>query len=201
LEGRVGPLFVRLAGDQAISIDPDAQELLAQWLFKTALMVSVTIPQGAAALPRTHYQDLDKSFDLPPASAVWIGRLDSPVQVVALWVQRFDWWDNTLPERGRASLGYGVAMNVGDLAAVIAVLDTRQSPTSFETTTPFALSPFAQGRLLRIWPPSKHFGQRWPPTLTLSQDAVKQIADSFKKFTTGEQPNALRLGVLLVAAA
>jgi hypothetical protein len=177
LEGYVRPIVDRLLSGADTSIAPAEQKALAHWLYKTGLMVSTTLDHEATAIPRWHYQDLDASLDLPPASIVWIGLLDQRVNEVALWVQRFQWWDKFLPDPPESE-GYLFVLGIGELAAVAAVLDTRQSPDSTDLN-PFRLEGLGAGRLLRIWPSSNEYGLRWPPPLTIRGEDLKRLADAF----------------------
>jgi hypothetical protein len=177
LEGHVGPVVERLLTRVDTSITPAQQKELAQWLYKTGLMVSTTLDHEATAIPRWHYEDLEASLDLPPASIVWIGLLDERVNEVAFWVQRFQWWDKFLQDPPESE-GYLFVLGIGELAAVVGVLDTRQSPASTDMN-PFHLGGLGTGRLLRIWPSSDHYGHRWPPPLTIRGEDLKGLADSF----------------------
>jgi hypothetical protein len=177
LEGLVGPVVDRLLTRASSSITPAEQKELAQWLYKTGLMVSTTINHDATAIPRWHFEDLKASLDLPPASVVWIGLLDQRVNEVALWVQRFQWWDKTLAEPPESE-GYLFVLGIGELAAVVGVLDTRQSPASTDMN-PFLLGGLGARRLLRIWPSSDHFGHRWPPPKVIRGEDLSGITGSF----------------------
>ncbi|HEX2682186.1 MAG TPA: hypothetical protein VHQ03_12970 [Candidatus Dormibacteraeota bacterium] len=64
LEGPASQLFPEMFRGQSKRLAPTEQRLLAQWFYKTALMVSTTNRHEASALPKAHYQDLDRSFDL-----------------------------------------------------------------------------------------------------------------------------------------
>lgn len=160
------------------SITPAEQLLIAHWIYKTGLMVSTTMDATSAGLPRWHYAALDQSFDLPPASVVWIGRLDQRVYEAALWVQRFQWWDRQL-ENPPAAEGYVFVLGIGELASVVGVLDTSQSPESSEFVRPWILGSLGVGRLVRVWPSSQHYGHRWPPPDFLSGHDIDGIAAKF----------------------
>ncbi|MDQ6898445.1 MAG: hypothetical protein M3256_04810 [Actinomycetota bacterium] len=53
-------------------------------------------------------------------------------------------------------------MSIADVAALVAVLDVRQSPGSTDMY-PFVQGGAAAGRLSRIWPVSEHYSVNWPP--------------------------------------
>jgi len=177
LEGPVAVLFERLLTGDAVAIPPGEQRLLAQWFYKTGLMVATTVSAEAATLPSRHYRDLGTSYDLPPTSVVWVGQLEGRLQEAGLWVQRFQWQDRLLDDPP-ASEGYILVLGVLDLAAVIGVLDARQSPASTDMN-PFLLGDLGAARLLRIWPPSSFYSQSWPPPLPLRGQDLSQIAERF----------------------
>jgi hypothetical protein len=179
LEGRAAQLIGPMVNGEYVRLDKADQELLARWFFKTGLMVSTTYRHEATSLPSAHYSGLGKSLDLPPASAVWIAQVENPEYVAALWVQRFQWRDRELaaPPEGQ---GYMFAMSVGHLAALVAVVDSRQSPESSDLF-PFKLGGLAVGRLARIWPNSEHYGVHWPPTMKITAVEFQQLADSLQR--------------------
>lgn len=179
LEGRVALVLPRLVGGSAVRLTASEQELLAQWFYKTGLMVSTTMDHDAAALPKKHYTDLHQSLDLPPASAVWIGHLEQQAHEAALWVQRFEWQDRWLDNAPMGD-GYMFAMSIADVAAAVAVLDVRQSPNSSDTN-PFVQGGAAAGRLSRIWPVSEHYSVSWPPPLKLTAVQYQDLADSLQR--------------------
>lgn len=179
LEGKVAQLIPAMVNGQQIRLDGDEQELLGQWLYKTGLMVSTTNRHEATSLPQAHYAELSKSLELPPASAVWIAQIENPEYLVALCVQRFQWQDRLLAAPP-VSEGYIFAMSVRDIAAVVAVVDSRQSPDSPDLF-PFKLGGLAAGRLARIWPSSKDYGVPWPPALKIAAEEFQQIADSLHR--------------------
>lgn len=179
LDGRVRPVVEGLILGTATSVNSTEQAELAQWLYKTGLMVSTTLRHEASALPPWHYSGLEETLDLPPASAVWIGLIDRRVQEAALWVQRFQWRDRYVSDPPPAE-GYIFVLGVGELAAIVGVLDVRQSPASTDMN-PFILGSLGVGRLLRIWPASQHYGFRWPPPQTIRAEDLRGIADAFVK--------------------
>jgi len=83
LESKVSLILPALVGGKHRRLMENEQRSLAQWFYKTGLMVSAAIDDPAAQLPRTHYPDLDRSLDLPPASAVWLGYLDDSANEAA----------------------------------------------------------------------------------------------------------------------
>jgi len=180
LEAVVSPLVERLLSTEVTLIPPDEQRLLSQWLYKTGLMVATTMPSDAAALPRKHYEGLASSFDLPPGSIVWIGLLEKRLQEAGLWVQRFEWRDKLLTDPPAAE-GYLIVLGVLNIAAMVGVLDLRQSPASTDMN-PFMLGERGVGRFLRIWPASTFYAQPWPPPLTVQGDDLSRIADAFVTF-------------------
>ncbi|HKW69725.1 MAG TPA: hypothetical protein VJP81_04005 [Candidatus Dormibacteraeota bacterium] len=181
LEGRVRPIAEDLIASRATSIDADHQPILASWLYKTGLMVASTIKQEAASLPHEHYSELKGEFDLPPGSVVWVGLLDRRVNEAALHIQRFGWWDRQAAEPVHCG-GYILVLGIGELASIIGVLDTRQSPASADMEFPFILDGPGVGRLLRIWPPSTHYGHRWPPSATIPGAALAGITSAFARW-------------------
>lgn len=182
LEGQVAQLIPTMVRGQSIRLAIAEQEMLAQWMYKTGLMVSTTNRHEASALPKDHYSELAKSLDLPPASAVWIAQVQDPSYQAALWVQRFEWHDRELAQPPVGE-GYIFALSVADLAGVVAVLDVRQSPESTDMK-PFQLGGLAQGRLLRIWPASNHYSVSWPPALKLSAAEFQHLAESFQRLSS-----------------
>jgi hypothetical protein len=183
LEGKVAPIMQGLAADSIAVIEPQSQRLLAQWFFKTGLMVATSMDHEASRLPTQHYRDLVGSYDLPPASAVWIGRLNLPVHEAALWIQRFQWWDKHL-DNPEPHDGYVFVLGIATIAAVVAVLDMRQSPESRDFDNAFVLGGLSQGRFLKLWPASSHYSQKWPPPMSLAGTDVKATADSFQRMGT-----------------
>ncbi len=182
LEGRVAQVLPRLVGGATTRLTAFEQEILAQWFYKTGLMVSTTMDHDAAALPKSHYRDLGQSFDLPPASAAWIGHLEERTHEAALWVQRFQWQDRWLDNAPMGD-GYMFAISIADVSAVVAVLDVRQSPDSTEMK-PFVQGGAAAGRLSRIWPVSEHYSVSWPPPLKLTAVQFQDVADSLQRLGT-----------------
>jgi len=154
-------------------------------------MVSTTIRVEAAALPSAHYSGLGSTLDLPPASVVWVGLLDKRIHEALFVVQRFQWWDRQA-QAPTLSEGYVLVIGIGELAAVVAVLDTRQSEGSSDLDLPFVLEGPGIGRLLQIWPSSRHYGHRWPPPATISAPDLERIASAFarwaKQHDNGEEP-------------
>jgi hypothetical protein len=187
LESEVRPIVEALLAGTASSIHPDDQRTLAAWLYKTGLMVATTIKQEAASLPRAHYKELESTLDLPPASVVWVGLLDERIHEGLFVVQRFQWWDRQA-EVPTLCEGYLFVLGIGELAAVVAVLDTRQSTASSDLDLPFVLDGPGIGRLLRIWPSSSHYGHRWPPPATISGPALEGMASAFAQWATQRGP-------------
>lgn len=179
LEGQVAQLIPPMVRGEYFRLDGGEQELLAQSMYKTGLMVATTLRHEAASLPTSHYAELGTSRDLPPASAVWIAQIDKPVFEAALWIQRFLWRDKLIAS-GPIGQGYMFAISVRDLAGLVAVLDSRQSPDS-PVLFPFKLGGPAIGRLFRIWPSSTNYGVEWPPSATITAADFKVLADSLQR--------------------
>lgn len=179
LEGKAAQLIPLMVGDGYVRLVAAEQELLAQWMYKTGLMVSTTLRHEASSLPTSHYVELGTSRDLPPASAVWIAQIQDPAYEAALWVQRFLWQDKELAS-APVGQGYMFAISVRDLAGLVAVLDSRQSPESPDLF-PFKLGGAAIGRLFRIWPSSKHYGVQWPPAVKITAADFQSLADSLQR--------------------
>jgi hypothetical protein len=178
--------MLALAAGRQTRLYAAEQQALAQWMYKTGLMVSTTNRHEANALPKAHYSDLAQSLDLPPASAVWIGQIQDPTYQVALYTQRFQWRDKELAEAPEGE-GYFFALSVSHIAGLVAVLDVRQSPESSDMQ-PFVLAGPAPGRLLRIWPSSVHYGVSWPPPINLTAAAFQNLADSLQRVTSDPAP-------------
>jgi hypothetical protein len=175
LEANMGFLFdrlVKLVSGDSTWIDPTSQVLLARWLYKTALMVSTTLDHEAAHLSRHHYAELAGTLDLPPASVVWVGRLDDPVHEAQWWLQRFEWWDTQAVPATRCE-GFSFLLGVKELIGFGVVFDLRQSPDSDEI--PIRAGSLTQGKLVRVWPPSAHFGLKWPPPSNITVDDLESI--------------------------
>jgi hypothetical protein len=189
LEGQVKPIVLRLLDGRATSVEAAEQSVLAQWLYKTGLMVSASMGEESARVPRWHYSDLATSLDLPPSSVVWVGRLDRRVQEAALWVQRFHWWDRELAEPTQAE-GYIFFLGVGELLAIVGVLDVRQSPGSRDIGDAFKLGDLGVGRLLRIWPASTVYGHRWPPPESIRGEDLANMASAFVAWAERNQRGA-----------
>ena len=179
LEGRIRPIIERLLTPGGTTISPNEQTQLGQWLYKTGLMVATTIDDPATHLPKWHYTGLGDSLDLPPASVVWLGMLDRRVHEGALWVQRFQWRDRELADPIEAE-GYILVLGIGEVAAVVGVLDTSQSPDS-TPMSPFVLGQLGMGKLLRVWPASQHYGVKWPPPDRMQGEDLRGIADAFAR--------------------
>jgi hypothetical protein len=165
-----------MVGGNSLQLDTADQELLAQWIYKTGLMVSPTHRDKANALPRSHYFDLAKSLDLPQASAVWIAQMEKPAYPAGLWLQRYEWQDRELAEPPIGE-GFIFALSVADFAGVVAVLYSGQSPESTDML-PFELAGLARGRLMKIWPAPDYYGVRWPPLEKLTANDFMQLAES-----------------------
>ena len=166
-------------------LEMEEQADLARWFYKTGLMVArqmaVTMDDDpSTTLPTAHYAGLEDSFDLPPASIVWIGRVDRPFYQRALWVQRFVWHDPALKGTQPAD-GYSLVLTIRDIVGFIAVLDTRQSRGSENNPPPFPLGALGPGKLLRIWPSSEHYGILWPPSESFALDEVQRLAKTFER--------------------
>jgi len=169
----MGVLFDRLRGDGGTSIEPASQETLAHWLYKTGLMVSTTMDHEAARLAGHHYAELAETLDLPPASFVWAGRLEHPVHEAALWVQRFEWWDKQMEPPTRC-YGFAFLLAIKELVGFVVVFDLRQSPGS-DDMNPIRPGSRLQEKFVRVWPPSAHYGLKWPPPSNLSVDDLESI--------------------------
>jgi len=179
LEGKVAHLIPAMVHGDHMRLGSAEQDLLAQWFYKTGLMVATTTRHNASQLPKSHYIGLAQTLNLPPTSEAWIAEVERPAYAAALWLQRFDWQDRHLAA-APVGQGYIFAMSVATVAGVVAVLDTSQSPESAAIPA-FELLGRAPGRLLRIWPSSKHYGVPWPPTLKLTAADFQELADSFPK--------------------
>ena len=177
LEGKVAQLIPRMVKAESIRLGSVEQKLLAQWFYKTGLMVATTTRHNAGDLPKDHYSRLSQTLDLPPTSEAWVAEIEQPRYSAALWLQRFDWQDRLLSDAPEAQ-GYIFALSVATVAGIVAVLDTSQSPQSAEMPA-FELRGRAPGRLLRIWPSSRHYGVPWPPSLKLTASDFQELADSF----------------------
>lgn len=181
-EGPVAQLIPAMVGGQSMRLSGADQEMLAQWMYKTGLMVSTTNRHEASALPKAHYAELEQSLDLPPASAVWIAQIQDPAYEAALWLQRFQWRDRAVEDAPDGE-GYILAISVRDVMGLVASLDDRQSPESTDFN-PFVLGGLAQGRLLRIWPVSDHFSVVWPPPSKLTSAEFDHLAKSLQQLSS-----------------
>lgn len=177
LEGKVAQLIPQMVNGESVRLGSVEQTLLAQWFYKTGLMVATTARHNASDLPKTHYERFSQTLDLPPTSEAWIAQIDRPRYSAALWLQRFDWQDQLVNDAPEAQ-GYIFALSVATVAGVVAVLDSSQSPQSAQMPA-FELLGRAPGRLLRIWPSSSHYGVPWPPSMKLTASEFQQLADSF----------------------
>jgi hypothetical protein len=153
-----------MVGGNSLHLASAEQEMVAQWIYKTGLMVSPTHRDKANALPRSHYFDLKKNLDLPPVSGVWIAQVEKPAYPAGLWLQRYEWRDRELAEPPIGE-GFIFAMNVAELAGVVAVPYSSQSSES-------------TGRLMKIWPAPDYYGVRWPPLEKLTASDFIQLAES-----------------------
>jgi hypothetical protein len=165
-----------MVGGNSLHLASAEQEMVAQWIYKTGLMVSPTHRDKANALPRSHYFDLKKNLDLPPVSGVWIAQVEKPAYPAGLWLQRYEWQDRELAEPPIGE-GFIFAMNIADLAGVVAVPYSSQSPESTDML-PFELAGLARGRLMKIWPAPDYYGVRWPPLEKLTASDFIQLAES-----------------------
>lgn len=179
LEGRVAQLIPAMVSGEPLRLSSVEQALLAHWFYKTGLMVATTTQHNAAALPKVHYSRLSVTLDLPPTSEAWVAEIERPRYSAALWLQRFDWQDR-LVSSAPVAQGYIFALSLATVAGVVAVLDSSQS-TQSAAMPAFELLGRAPGRLLRIWPSSKHYGVPWPPLLKLTAADFQELADSFPK--------------------
>jgi hypothetical protein len=191
LESEVSPLIRAMVGGQPMRLYSQEQALLAQWLWKTALMVATANRDEASTLPKGHYAGLRSSFDLPPASTVWVGRVINPLHEAAVWVQRFLWRDGRLDDPPPAE-GYSVVLTIKDLVGFVAIFDTRQSPESDPSVPPVFLGELGVGRLLRIWPRSQHYGVVWPPASTFTAAETRQLAKTIERAAQLRDPTAGR---------
>jgi hypothetical protein len=185
LERGVAPIILAMVGLQPVRLTAAEQGTLAQWIYKTGLMVSTTIGHEASDLPKSHYSDLAQTFDLPPGSSVWFGAVEDPAYQAAFWVQRFRWRDNELTEaEALVGEGYVFVLSITDIVGVVCVLDARQSPNSTDQQ-PFELGVLGQGPLLRIWPKSEHYSVAWPPSVKLTGSDFQHLAESLQRIDRG----------------
>jgi hypothetical protein len=182
VEGPAAQLIPRMFGGQPKRLDPTEQRLLAQWFYKTALMVATANRVQASALPKPHYLDLSRSYDLPPHSMMWLAHIADPKQEVTLRLQRFNWRDPDITDAPQVE-GYGFVASVKDVAAFALIFDTRQSPNS-AAHPPLELGAKGVGRLVRIWPPPGHYSVAWPPPTAISYDEVLDLLRTIQRAAT-----------------
>jgi hypothetical protein len=79
LEAKNIPIIGSMLNDLSITLDRDAQETVAAWVIKTAMMLDSTRPKAAGA--RFYRRDdcgkMRDSQTMPDDTRVWIGRIDS----------------------------------------------------------------------------------------------------------------------------
>ncbi|MGQ5579772.1 hypothetical protein [Streptomyces sp. ECR3.8] len=78
LEGRVKPYLLSMIKGEIVELPPEAQEVLATWTLKTALMCQVMLPQDQPNLPAELFTDLYQDRQPAQEMKVFCGYMMPP---------------------------------------------------------------------------------------------------------------------------
>jgi hypothetical protein len=173
LEGEAQPLIrPMISSSLEIALQTPAQELLARWAMKTALMVQYLQPQ--VLIPESMYARFYRERTPSPNARVWVGRYDGRTHPSGYHSYLLDATGDT--DTGVLHRGHviGVTFHVDQL--VFQVFD-QDLPGSLGFDFPQDHQEF-RSTMLSAWPTG--LSRRWPPRNTLDAaglDAVKRTFD------------------------
>ncbi|MGA2282513.1 MAG: hypothetical protein ABSH07_02370 [Candidatus Dormibacteria bacterium] len=175
MEVAVSDLFHQLQEGHHVLLDERRQRLIAVWLYKTALTVTLTQSHEASRIPGAHFRLLRETGSPPVGTRLWLGRLESDDVEAGLWVQRFDWWDRQEGQRlGRE--GYALAIAVLSVVGFAIVMEGIG-----EAEDALRLGSVGYDHLQRVWPPSPNYVIVSPPPKALSFATLAQMMDALRR--------------------
>lgn len=184
LELAAKPQMVPLIGGFRAWIDPAAQEAMAVWAIKTAMMAMYVYPR-ANAISRADYAWLHRYRSRPPDYQVWIGnRSDEGGEWPAFFrhsALTATIGDRELPAPGDPN-AHRTTVGVGHLVLHVFGHHIKNGPV-------LNLQGY-ESALARTWPAAD--GVEWPPRVTLGMEAIRKLTPSSDKETpNGDDPEQL----------
>ncbi|MET9510751.1 hypothetical protein ABZX62_20215 [Streptomyces flavidovirens] len=177
LEGDVMPTLLPMVKGEVIQIAPEAQELLATWTLKTALMCQLMQSDAVRNLPTSHYADLFRDRRLSGQMRAFTSYMvppqylngESPVEYRSIPSEvRFTSSDG-LQHRLWATV---VTLRIG--YAVLQLVSVGPEGYDYDLE-PAAFAPYTE----QIWPVQESIC--WPPRALGSISDLDQFADPLKE--------------------
>ena len=190
LEAKNIPAIGSMLVDLSITLDRSAQESVAAWTIKTAMMLDSTRPKAAGA--RFYRKDdctkMRESMFIPEYTRVWLGRIKSKHLLALGTDYRYLRLDTSEPH-GQSTITTLVAGHF-----VAQAITQRKFPKFAHLDMP-VLQPKGSGwvnYLTQIWPIERKW-VTWPPRDPFTNGGANGVAYLLDRWRVGEQvdPSAL----------
>jgi hypothetical protein len=161
LEEATRPLLTRMIRGQLCELTLTDQHLLAQWVYKTVLMIHEQ-SRAASLVPPEHFKSLFKARVPPAGTAIWLATQTAPVvgpvsSVVFSTIDHHQIEDGQIPGGLDGTTFYSAGLAIGAFCALLFanVSSPIQSPLPSAEANSYVVS---------LWPSTGP--QSWPPPST-----------------------------------
>ena len=172
LEGRAGSLLREPLAGKTQRWSPTEQRRVATWMFKTALMMSLSC--GGSRVPSEHYKFLQKNLRPPGHCRVWVTSfgINPPSDTFEVgWIQP-SWLTFEGVKTGHLVHGYAITCNIGYLAFQVLGYEGREK-LQFSERVIYGIG--LDRYNTEIWPPQGHPVQ-WPPPVGFDRAGLVEYA-------------------------
>lgn len=163
-------VYIKRMFDEKVNLrlpagDDETRHLMAQWCFKTALMVQYV--HGVSVVPAAVYHDFHPTRELPDGCMIFLARHETKLLPNGAHAVVLDVSLAAAPTlKGEI---YGITFFIKNV--VVQVIGHR-APFGVHVYLPQTFRPY----VYRLWPPGRPV--EWPPILSLSDEGVIQFGEA-----------------------
>lgn len=183
LEQAAQPLLMPGLHGRGKRLSPGAQQTLATWAFKSALVYALT-RRSLRGVPDAHYEHLLMHGSPPQQCVVWMGAYNGPepafVQLAGMAISRPG---ELVSSESRPNV-FIFTLTMGPIFLQVFA---SGDPQAFDVTT----ARFSDPRLRTIWPPDEPFD--WTPSRGLGRGELQRYADAIHDELNRTYPSATPL--------
>ncbi len=175
LEGRAKPYLLPMIKGEIVELVPEAQEILATWTLKTALMCQVMLPQTQPNLPAELFTDLYRDRQPAEEMKVFCGYMMPPQYLNGLSPMENRSVPRTIRDRGADGQVYEARVTVVTIRigyAVVQVVSAGPKGLRYELG-------LEGGYVEPLWPVRKTFS--WPPRALMTPEGFNVMADPLRQ--------------------